>query len=165
LKHTSIFARIVAALVLCIGFGAAQAAQFTYDIAYDDILKGNYNLSSGTRKCMLVTNAYTPNKATHTKRSDVTNEVTGTGYTAGGVTCTLAVTLDTTNHRSVITVSVPAWTTSTITAYALVIYNSRGGASSADELFFYGDFGGNISSTASTFTVSFSAPIYITHGT
>lgn len=166
MKINSILMRMLAICVIAVGLtSAANAAQFTYDISYDDILKGNYNLVSGQRKCMLVTNAYTPNKATHTKRSDVTNEVTGTGYTAGGVNCTVAVTLDTTNHRSVITVTVPAWTTSTITAFAVVVYNSRGGASSADELFFYGDFGANVSSTASTFQVTFATPIYITHGT
>jgi len=37
---------------------------------------------------MLVTSTYAPNQDTHTERSDVTNEVTGTnqGSTAGGAT-------------------------------------------------------------------------------
>jgi Flp pilus assembly protein TadG len=163
-KLKSICIQLIAALALAIGFTSAHAVQFTYDVSYDDILKGNYNLTQAL-KCMLVTSSYTPNRATHTRRNQVTNEVTGTGYTAGGQTCTVAVTLDTTNHRSVLTVTVPPWTSSTITAYAVVIYRDRGGASSADELFFYGDFGGsNVSSSASTFQVTFSTPIYITHG-
>lgn len=42
---------------------------------------------AGTLKCMLVTSAYTPNQNTHDFKDDVTNEVTGTGYTAGGNAC------------------------------------------------------------------------------
>jgi hypothetical protein len=34
---------------------------------------------------LLTTSTYSPNQDTHTVRSDVTNEVTGTGYTAAGV--------------------------------------------------------------------------------
>ena len=45
------------------------------------------------------------------------------------------------------------WPTSTITAAGAVIYKSRGGASSADELIFYNDFGGNVSSSNATFSV------------
>lgn len=35
-------------------------------------------------KCMIVTATYTPDYNVHTYITDVTNEVTGTGYTAGG---------------------------------------------------------------------------------
>ena len=37
-----------------------------------------------TLKVMLVTSTYTPNAATHVNKDDVTNEVSGTNYTAGG---------------------------------------------------------------------------------
>lgn len=39
-----------------------------------------------TIKVMLTTSAYTPNRDTHETKADVTNEISGTGYTAGGVT-------------------------------------------------------------------------------
>lgn len=39
-----------------------------------------------TLKIMLTTSTYSPNLDTHEVKSDVTNEITGTGYTAGGVT-------------------------------------------------------------------------------
>lgn len=39
-----------------------------------------------TIKVMLTTSTYTPNADTHDYKDDVTNEVTGTGYTAGGAT-------------------------------------------------------------------------------
>lgn len=40
---------------------------------------------SDTIKCMLTTSTYAPNLSTHETKSDVTNEVSGTNYTAGGV--------------------------------------------------------------------------------
>lgn len=41
---------------------------------------------SDTIKCRLHTATYTPNLDTHETIADLTNEVTGTGYSAGGVT-------------------------------------------------------------------------------
>lgn len=41
-----------------------------------------------TIKVMLVTATYVPNYVTHQFKSDITNEVTGTNYTAGGNTLT-----------------------------------------------------------------------------
>jgi hypothetical protein len=43
---------------------------------------------SDTIKCMLCTSTYTPNLDTHKFKSDLTNEVVGTGYTATGVALT-----------------------------------------------------------------------------
>lgn len=113
------------------------------------------NWSTDTFKVMLCTSTYTPNKKTHTKRSDVTNEVSGTGYTAGGASATVTVAAtDTTNDRQVITLGGASWTTATITARYAVYYKSRGGASSADELVYVNDFGSDISATAATFTLA-----------
>lgn len=46
------------------------------------------DLNSGdtTVKCMLTTSAYTPDQDTHENKGQVTNEVSGSGYTAGGAT-------------------------------------------------------------------------------
>jgi cytoskeletal protein RodZ len=104
---------------------------------------------------MLVTSTYSPNKDTHTRRSDVTNEVVGTGYTAGGTASTVTVAaVDTTNDRVVITFGAVSWTTATITARGAVYYKSRGGASSADEIIAYDDFGSDIVSTVGTFSLA-----------
>lgn len=90
----------------------------------------------------------------------MTNEVAaGSGYSTGGQTATPTITLDTANDRTDITFANIAWTTATITARAGVLYKSRGGASSADELIAYVDFGTNVSSTGGTFTVSFTGPL------
>jgi hypothetical protein len=129
-------------------------ASLIYNSAIDDMARNNIDFDTNTFKAMLVTSSYTPNKDTHDKRDDVTNEATGTGYTAGGVTTACTVTKDTANDRVTLQFAAVSWATSTITARALVIYKSRGGASSADELVAYNDFGSDVSSTAGTFSVA-----------
>jgi len=130
-------------------------ASLIYNSAVRANAVGAIDFDTDTFYSMLVTSTYTPDKDTHDFRNDVTNEVTGTGYTAGGhaITPTVAA-VDTANDRVVITFASHNWTSSTITARGEVIYKNRGGASSADELVYYNDFGSNITSTAGTFTVA-----------
>ena len=129
-------------------------ASLIYNSAIDDIVRGAIDADTDSFKAMLVTSAYTPNKDTDDKRDDVTNEATGTGYTAGGVATACTVTKDTANDKVTLSFAAVSWATSTITARALVIYKSRGGASSADELVAYNDFGSNVSSAGGTFSVA-----------
>lgn len=130
-----------------------------YNSALEDLARGAIDFDTDTFRAMLVTATYVANKDTHLKRSDVTNEVTGTGYTAGGTPVTVTVTKDTANDRLDISFSNPSWANSTITARGVVIYKARGGAATADELVCYGDFGANVSSTNGTFTVNFTSPL------
>ena len=129
-------------------------ASLIFNSCPDDVARGNIDFDTNSFKAFLVTSAYTPNKDTHTKRSDVTNEVTGTGYTAGGVATVCTVTKDTATDRVTIQFAAVSWASSTITARGLVIYRSRGGASSADELVAYNDFGSDVSSSGGTFAVA-----------
>jgi hypothetical protein len=129
-------------------------ASLIYNSAIDDMARGAIDFDTDTFKALLVTSSYSPQKDTDLKRSAVTNEVTGTGYTAGGVTTACTVTKDTANDKVTLSFAAVSWATSTITARALVIYKSRGGASSADELVAYNDFGSNVSSTGGTFSVA-----------
>lgn len=120
----------------------------------EDLARGAIDMDTDTFKVLLTTSSYTENKDTHTKRSDVTNEVTGTGYTAGGVTCTVTVTKDTANDRLDITLGAVSWPSSTITARKAVYYKSRGGAASADEIVAVNDFGSDVVSTGATFSLA-----------
>jgi hypothetical protein len=130
-------------------------ASLIFNSALRDEAIGSIDFDTDTFKVMLVTSAYTPNKDTHTKRSDVTNEVSGTGYTAGGAASAVSVAaVDTTNDRVVITFGAVNWPGATITARGAVYYKSRGGASSADELIAYDDFGADITATAGTFSLA-----------
>jgi hypothetical protein len=132
-------------------------ANVLFDSFLRDQMNGSIDLDTDTIRVLLVTAAYTPNRATHTKRSDITNEVVGTGYTAGGAAlANKTVTADTTNHRGVFDADDASWAASTITARAAVLYKARGGASSSDELIGYVDFGANVVSTAGNFLITWS---------
>lgn len=129
-------------------------ASLIYTSCAFDALTGAIDFDTDTIKAVLVSSAYTANKDTHLKRSDVTNEVTGTGYTSGGAACSVTVTKNTTADTVTITLGQLSWPSSTITARGCVYYKSRGGSSSADELIAFNDFGANVSTTASTFIVA-----------
>lgn len=140
-------------------------ADLIYNSFKRDQMNGSIDLDTDTIKMMLVTSTYTPNQDTHTKRSDVTNEVVGTGYTAGGVAlANKTVVVDNTGNTGVFDADDITIATATITARGAVLYKSRGGASTADELIAYLDFGSDISSTAGNFVVTFSASGILTLG-
>lgn len=138
-------------------------ASLVYNSFMRDIATGAVDCDTDTFKMMLVTSSYTAAKS-HAKRSDVTNEVSGAGYTTGGNTCTLTVaSTDNVGNKVDINFSVSNWTSATITARGGVIYKSRGGASSADELVGYVDFTSDITSTNGTFAVTVSTPLSLTN--
>jgi hypothetical protein len=129
-------------------------ADIVYNSFLADVFAGNCN-TTHTYKGMLVTSAYTENRATHTKRSDVTGEVSGTGYTAGGNAVTLSVAVNNTTNVLTLTIGAVSWPSSTITARKLIVYRARGGASSADELVCCVDNGADL--VSSNTTLSFAA--------
>jgi hypothetical protein len=128
-------------------------ASLIYNSAIDDMARGAIDFDSDSFKAMLVTSSYSPDKDSDDKRNDVTNEVTGTGYSTGGVACACTVTKDTANDRVTLQFAAVSWASSTITARALVIYKSTG-TSSTDALVAYNDFGSNVSSSSGTFSVA-----------
>lgn len=132
-----------------------------YNSCIHDLALGNINFGSDTFYAMLVTSAYTPDKDAHLKRSNVTNEVTGTGYTAGGAATACTVAKDLVNDKITLTFAGVTWPAASITARGAVIYKRRGGASTADELVAYVDFGADIASTNGDFVASFSTPLTI----
>ena len=139
-------------------------ASLVYNSFMRDIATGQVDCDTDTFKMMLVTSSYVASKS-HDRRDDITNEVAaGGGYTAGGNACALTVAAtDNVNNDVEISFSVTSWTSATITARAGVIYKSRGGASSADELVGYVDFLSNITSTNGTFAVTVSTPLSLTN--
>lgn len=129
-------------------------ASLIYTSFFEDLARGAIDLDTDTFWWMLTTSGYTENKDTHLKRSDVTNEVSGTGYTAGGTVATITVTKDTVNDRLDVTLGAVSWASSTITARKAVLYKRRGGAATADELVCVNDFGADVISSAGTFSLA-----------
>jgi hypothetical protein len=124
-------------------------ASVIYDSFLSDVFAGNCN-TTHSFKAMLVSSSYSENRGTHAKRSDVSGEISGTGYTAAGASVTLSASLNTTTHKLTLTIPAVSWPSSTITARKLVVYRARGGASSADELVACIDNGADLVSSNST---------------
>lgn len=129
-------------------------ASLIFNSFFEDLARGAIDMDTDTIKVMLVTSAFVENKDAQLKRSDVTNEVVGTGYTAGGVVSTITITKDTANDRLDITLGATSWPASTITARKAVYYKSRGGAATADELIAINDFGADVISASGTLSLA-----------
>lgn len=109
-------------------------------------------------KGAMITDSATPNFDTHNFWDDLeANEVSGTGYTAQGNTVT---STELTISSGVLTYDAVdnSWASSTISnAMAEVGMFDRGGATSADELWWLSDFVSAASSSGGTFTIQRSA--------
>ena len=130
-----------------------------YVETFEAALKNDLDLDmdNDTFKCMLVTSSYSPNLETHTNKSDVTNEVSGTGYTAGGATLTGVTMTSSSDGTGTIKWDADdvSWTSSTLSnVRAGVIYDD---SVTNDRLIAYIDFGGDFSTTSGTFQIQWNA--------
>jgi hypothetical protein len=92
-------------------------------------------------------------------RSDVTNEISGTGYTTGGLQIG-SPTLAMAAHVETWDAADRAWTTATITASGTVIFKRIGAdltTPADDPVVGYWTFGGSFASTAGTFSIVWNA--------
>jgi hypothetical protein len=129
-----------------------------YGAFIDRLAQKGIDLDSDSIKVALATNAYTPNQDTHDFFNDITNEVTGTGYTAGGqalASVTWAYTAGT--NTWTFDAADTVWTSSTLTARYAIIYDSTPGTAATNPLIGYVDFGADVSSTAASFTITWNA--------
>ena len=115
-----------------------------------EILQEGHNLASDTIKIALYTSSATIN-ATTTAYS-ATNEISGTGYSAGGVTLT-STTVATTGTTAYFDADDPEWTSASFTARGALIYNST----NADKAIAVLDFGGDFTVSSGTFRIVFPA--------
>lgn len=116
--------------------------------SYKQELLEGVHASTDTYKIALFTSSATLDK-TATAYS-TTNEVTGTGYDAGGKTLT-GFTSGLSSDTAYITFADPSWTSSTITARGCMIYNS----SKSNKAVAVFDFGSDVISVSGTFTIDF----------
>ena len=94
----------------------------------EEVLNGNIDLVNDTIKLMLLTSSYTPDIDADEFKDDIdTNEVVGTGYTAGGQALAgKSVTQDNPNDRGYLDANDVNWAASTITARYMVLYKDTG---------------------------------------
>ena len=114
---------------------------FLYNAGKTGLLNGSIDLLLDTIKVALVGALYTADKDAHAFFDDVTNEVSGTGYTAGGkVIGNLSVAQDNANDRAALHADDLTWALATFTARAAVIYKTTGNAATSPLIAFM-DFG------------------------
>ena len=128
-----------------------------YNSYKKEVFNASIDLANDTLKVALLTSSYTPNIDTHEFFDDLTNEVSGTGYTAGGKTITSpSVTQDNTNDIGKFDADDVTWASSTITARYAVIYKDTG-TPATSPLLAYVDFGSDKSSSAGDFVIQWNA--------
>ena len=114
------------------------------------ILLGEHDMDTDVIKIALYTSAADLSAAT--TAYSTSNEVVGTGYTAGGNTLTGA-SVSLTGTTAFVDFSDTTWTPATITARGALLYNSSKSNKAVAVL----DFGSDKTSTAGSFTVQFPA--------
>jgi len=117
------------------------------------ILDGDFDFGTGTTqtfKIALYTSSATLSAATTAYTTS--NEVSGTGYSAGGQALTISQVPTSSGTTAFIDFSDVTWTTATITARGALIYLANGTTNPAVCVL---DFGGDKTSTAGNFTIQF----------
>lgn len=117
------------------------------------LLDGDFDFGTGTAqtfKIALYTSSATLSAATTAYTTS--NEVSGTGYSAGGRALTISQVPTSSGTTAFIDFSDVTWTTATITARGALIYLANGTTNPAIAVL---DFGGDKTSTAGNFTIQF----------
>ena len=119
--------------------------------------------NSDTIKCMLTTSTYVPNQDTHQYKSSVTNEITGTGYTATGTTLTNPTILYT-GATNVFNFDADdaVWSGASFTARIAVVYDSTPATDATRPLLSYVDFGADQTVASATFTIQWATAGIVT---
>jgi hypothetical protein len=117
-----------------------------------EILQEGHNLATGgdTIKIALYTSSATLGATTTAYTTS--NEVTGTGYTAGGETLANQE-VNTSGTTAYFDADDPTWTSASFTARGALIYNSTNGDKAIAVL----DFGGDFTVSSGTFRIVFPA--------
>jgi len=126
----------------------SQALCTSFKVA---LLNGEMDFSSDTAltfKVALYTSSATLGAST--TAYTVTNEVSGTGYTAGGEEITISTNPTSSGTTAYLDFSDTTWSSATITARGALIYNANGTTNPAVAVL---DFGSDKTSTAGDFTI------------
>ena len=115
-----------------------------------EILQEGHQMATDTIKLALFTSS--ASLGAGTTAYSTSNEVSGTGYTAGGVTLT-STTVSTSGTTAFFDADDPTFTSASFTARGALIYNS----SNSDKAIAVLDFGGDFTVSAGTFKIVFPA--------
>lgn len=129
---------------------SAGAYALTFEKMFIDT--AGQTMEAETHKELLVTDSEVPNFDTHDFRDDITAEITGTNYTAGGVTVTgtewtIAASLMTFDMADTV------YTNVTIATVMGGVFYFNVGSAATDQLLLMQDFITGASATAADFTI------------
>ena len=134
-------------------------SQTLTDAFLQDCLDGAQNLGNGGNTLKIALYTSSASLGATSASYSATNEVSGTGYTAGGVALSSqAVAYDSTNQVAYFDAADPSWSSATITARGALIYNNTKSNASIAVL----DFGSDYSSSNGTFQVQLPSAAYNT---
>lgn len=144
-------------------------SSFNFTNIAKHLAKADIDWDTATFKVLLVssiptTTDTTGNQDTWEFRNAITNEITGTGYSAGGIAQAFtlnALTLVGGKQTITWTNISNGWTGSTFSAVGAIIYLNTG-TSSTDILLHFVDFGGTVSCSSGNFSITYSNTFDIT---
>lgn len=132
-----------------------------YNKAIVNEANGLIDFASGDFAVVLLDSGHAPDPDTHDTYSDVSgDEITGTGYTAGGIVIGMTVSA----VGPIVTVAAdtdPEWTAATFAAkYAVIVQQAGGALTGTDLLIGYTDLdegGGSVSVSSGTLKINLAA--------
>lgn len=137
------------------GPGPFYAASSTQSFSGDTVNAALYNNSVDTSSTGAVQDTLAHNAYLAAGGNWVTaNEVTGTGYTAGGVAVSSKTETFSTNVAKFTSTATPQWTTASFTAYGALVYDNT---ITNKYAYCWNYFGGSQTVTSGTFTVNWNA--------
>jgi hypothetical protein len=117
------------------------------------IINETLNLSAGNFWAMLLGTGYTPSPS-HSFRSNLSAEVTGTGYTAGGVAAPLTITRNDALDEIIVRAEQIIHPAFTASPRYVAYYQKLGGAASADRVVMIVDWGIVYPATGSVYPIN-----------
>lgn len=138
-------------------------ATFAFNSHFENLSLGRLEVGTSVVKALITSSSYVPSKRNHSTRANITNEVSGTGYTAGGVIVTATLSTDSANDKITLTLGAIAINSTTVSGMRQVVYYiSNGGSASADYLIAVVDFNSDYSTSNQAINIS-STTISITN--
>ncbi len=124
------------------------------------LASGAIDFTTHVFKVALFGTSYTPDAATHDYFNDLSGEITGSPYLAGGTNLTVALSADSETGGAKVTVITVTWPAASFTGvrYAVVYRNT--GTASTSPLLFYVDFGTTINPGGLAFALSWPTNLF-----
>ena len=130
-----------------------------YGLFQKSLWEKRIDMAADTMKLMLVTSTYTPDQDAHQFKSDVTGEVTGTNYTAGGLALSSgSVAYNASTNTLTFDAADAAWSNATISnARHAILYDSTPGTDATRPLIAFFSFSENVSTTDGTLQLTWNS--------